>query len=230
MRFLTLMWKEFRESLPWLLIAAIAFIAIGSFILRIEVQNRMLEWRYWNFNPGQPVNVYGLFCFTNLSLTGTWLFLISIALGLALGVRQFWMAHFTKTWGFELHRSVSRSTILSAKLCSTLLGFCMSIGLVWTIFYHYASQQGLFLIPPPTRIFIEGWVLMAMGFVAYLGTALIGLSRARWYTTKVFGLAFAVLVLLSSLHWNLSWVFMALIIGAIILLSQITYAFCKREF
>jgi len=230
MRFLTLMWKEFRESLPWVLLATIAFLAIGSFVLRMEVQDQSPEWRYSNMSPGQTVDPYMLFNSATLSFISIWLFLISIALGLALGVRQFWMARFTKTWGFELHRSVSRLAILSAKLCAALLGFCISIGLLWTIFYYYACRPGLFMIPPSARIFMEGWSFVAVGFVIYLGTALVGLSKARWYTTKIFGLAFAFLVYLTTFHWKLSWVFMTLIIGAIILLSQIIYTFCNREF
>ena len=230
MRFLTLMWKEFREALPWLLLAAIVLLLIGGFVLRVETQNQRHIWHYSSIEPGKALDGHELFSHTVLVFPGIWLFLVSIALGLALGVRQFWMANFTKTWGFELHRSVNRAAILSAKLCTTLLGFCISIGFVWTIFYYYTCQPGLFMVPPPVRAFIEGWIFIAIGFVAYLGTALTGLSTARWYTTKVFGLAFVILIFLTILHWNLSWIFTALIIGAVILLSQIVHTFCNREF
>ena len=86
------------------------------------------------------------------------------------------------------------------------------------------------MIPPAFRNFIEGWIFIALGFVTYLGTALVGLSKARWYTTKIFGLGFATLVFFMIFHWKLSWVFATLIIGAVILLSQITYTFLNREF
>ncbi|MHC4396909.1 MAG: hypothetical protein ACYS1A_14775 [Planctomycetota bacterium] len=230
MRFLTLMWKEFRESLPGLLSAAIVLLAIGGFILRVETQNQRPNWYYSRIIPGETVDAYRLIHHTVLTLPGVWLLLVSIGLGLALGVRQFWMAYFTKTWSFELHRSVSRATILSAKLCIALLGFCISVGIVWTIFYYYSCRPRLFMIPPAFRIFIEGWIFIALGFVTYLGTALVGLSEARWYTTKIVGLGFATLVFFTIFHWKLSWVFATLIIGVVILLSQIIYTFLNREF
>jgi len=230
MRFLTLMWKEFRESLPWLLAAIIVLLVIGSFILIVEVRNQRPIWHYARIKPGETVDAYRLMHHTVLTSPAIWLFLVSIGLGLGLGVRQFWMAHFTKTWGFEIHRSVSRAAILSAKIFTTLVGFCISLGSVWTIFYLYSCRPGLFMIPPPFRIFIEGWILIALGFITYLGTALVGLSEVRWYTTKIFGLAFAIIVFFTTFHWKLSSVFMALIIGTAILLSQIIYTFHNREF
>ena len=230
MRFLTLTWKEFRESLPWILLAAIVLLLIGGFILQMETRHQTSEWRYQQIEPGKALQGYQLFNRTVLTFPGIWLFMVSIALGLVLGARQFWMAHFTKTWGFELHRSVNRITILAAKLFATVLGFCLSIGLVWTIFYYYASQPGLFVIPPSTRTFIEGWIFIALGFVAYLAAALVGLSSMRWYTTKIFGIAFALVVFLTTIHWNLSWIFTALVVGTVILLPQIIYTFSDREF
>ena len=230
MRFLTLMWKEFRESLPWLLLATIVLLAMGGFTLRLETQNQRHNWYYSQITPGETVDAYRLIQYSVLTVPGAWLFIISIGLGLALGIRQFWMAYFTKTWAFELHRSVSRATILSAKLCTTLLALCLTVGMVWTIFYYYSCRPGLFIMPPPFRIFIEGWIFIALGFVAYLGAALVGLNKARWYTTKIFALAFAAIVLFTILHWKLSWVFTAMIIGAVMLLSQVIYTFHNKEF
>lgn len=230
MKFLTLVRKEFRESLPWLLLATIALLAIGGFVLRMETHIQRPTQYYSGINPGETVDAYRLIHHTVLTLPGAWLSVISIGLGLALGARQFWMASFTKTWSFELHRSVSRMTIILAKLCTTLLGFCLSVGIVWMIFYQYSCRPGLFMTPPPVRTFIEGWIFIALGFVAYLGTALVGLSEARWYTTKIFGLGFAFIIFLMTLHWKLGWVFAALTIGIILLLSQIIYTFLNREF
>jgi len=230
MRFLTLMWKEFRESLPWLLLATIVLLAMGGFTLRLEIQNPRPDWYYSGITPGETVDTYRLIQSTVLSVPGAWLLVISIGLGLASGIRQFWMPYFTKTWAFELHRSVSRATILSAKLCTTLLAFCLPVGMVWTIFYYYSCRPGLLIMPPPLRIFIEGWIFIALGFVTYLGTALVGLSEARWYTTKIFGLGLAAIVFLMIFHWKLSWVFTSMTIGAVMLLSQIIYTFHNREF
>ena len=231
MRFSALLRKELRECMPWILLAAIAFLAIGGFVLRMETRTQRDNWYYSRIEPGSTVELYRLIRFTVLTLSGVWLFLISIGLGLALGIRQFWMAHFTKTWSFELHRSVSRVTILFAKLCAAITGFFISIGIVWIILYQYACRPGLFIIPPAFRVFIEGWIFIALGYVAYLGTALVGLIEARWYTTKIFGLGFATFVVFMTLYqWKLTWAFVAFIIGFAILLSQIIYTFLNREF
>ena len=86
-------------------------------------------------------------------------------------------------------------------------------------------------MPLPGRVFIEGWLFIVLGLVAYLGTALMGLSAARWYTTKIFGLAFATVVIcMIFLQWRLSWAFAVVIIGVVVLLSQIIDTFLNREF
>ena len=69
------------------------------------------------------------------------------------------------------------------------------------------------------------------GLVVYLGTALSGLSRARWYTTKMLGLAFSVLIFVTIVaQWKLTLAFSAVIVGVVILLSQIIDTFLSREF
>jgi len=232
MRFLTLLRKEFWESLPWILLAAILFFAVGGFCLRAEAYRADLNWNYHRLSPGSTVDYYQLTHYSQLEAVGLWLlFLISPGLGLALGIRHFWIPSFTRTWPFLLHRSVSRKTILGAKLTAATIGFIISIGTVWCVLYWYACQPQLFKAPAPVRIFIEGWIFIAIGFAVYLGTALSGLSIARWYTTKIFGLLFAIVVFfMTFLHWRLVDVFAILIVGIVILLSQIIDTFLTREF
>jgi len=84
---------------------------------------------------------------------------------------------------------------------------------------------------PIKRIFIEGWLFVLLGLVVYLSTALTALSTARWYTTKIFGLAFATVIICATIfEWRLGWAFAAIIIGAVILLSQIIDTISNREF
>jgi hypothetical protein len=231
MRFSALLRKELRESLPWMLLTAIVFLAIGGFSLRTWALFRAQDWFYSGFSPGSVVEPYRLTRFSPLALTGSWLLITSIGLGLALGVRHFWIPHFTKTWPFLLHRSVSRQAILGAKLAAATVAFVVSPGFVWIGLYWYNCRLGLFLVPPPARIFIEGWLLIVLGFLVYLGATLAALNPARWYTTKIFGLAFATVVIcLTFLQWWLSWAFVVVIIGVLILLSQIIDTFLNREF
>ncbi|MFC1737737.1 hypothetical protein ACFL1G_01650 [Planctomycetota bacterium] len=229
MRFLALLKKELRECLSWMLLAAIAFLVIGGFVLQATFDVRF--WNYQRFTPGSTVGSYTLTKHPPLSLCGIWLLLISIGLGLALGIRQFWMPNFTKTWGLTLHRSVSRQTILWGKVSAAAISFIISVSIVWLAFYRYSSRPGLLPVPPIIRFFIEGLVFVVLGFVAYLGTALVGLSTAKWYTTKIFGLAFAALILATTLlQYRLIAAFAVMFIGSLILLSQIIYSFLNREF
>lgn len=229
MRFLALLKKEFRECLPWVLLA-VTFVLVFGFLAMVD-ERIGIENRYRVFTPGSSVSPYELTSSSSLSFVGTLMFLASVGLGLALGIRQFWMAHFTRTWGFTLHRSVSRATILWVKLAAAAVSITFFLGLVWLYFYWYAHRSEYFPVPPTTRVFIEGWIFIVFGLVVYLGTALSGLSQARWYTTKMLGLAFSVLIFVTILvQWRLTLAFLAIIAGVVILLSQIIDTFLSREF
>ncbi len=231
MRFLALLRKELREGLPWILLAAIALLTIGGFSLRQVVVYKIFDWSRLDFPPGSTDNAYWLTHHPPLHITGPVLFLTTIGLGLALGVRQFWLPYFTGTWPFLIHRSVGRITIIAAKFTAAVLGFIISQGLIWTAFFWYASRPGLFTPPPALRTFIEGWLFILLGLVVYLGTALVGLSTARWYTTKIFALAFVTIAVFTVvLQWNLIMAFAMIIASAAILILQIIDTFLKREF
>ncbi|MFC1677198.1 hypothetical protein ACFL3G_09070 [Planctomycetota bacterium] len=230
MKFPALLLKEFRECLPWLLLAGIIFLTIGGFALRAEVYSKPYHWNIADFSPGKVVNTWPLTQSSHLALTGIWLFFASIGLGLMLGIRQFWVANFTKTWGFLLHRSAGRGTILSSKLAAALIGFLISLGVVWICLYKYACIPELVMMPPGLRVFIEGWIFISIGYVIYLGTALSGLSRAKWYTTKMFGLGYAILAVITAFQWSIVMAFVMIAIGVVILLTQIFSSFFNREF
>ena len=126
MRFSTLLRKELRESLPWMLLAAIIFLAMAGFVLREQAYFRQLNWYDSSFASGSVVEPYRLTPHSSLSMTGPYLIFISIGLGLVLGVRHFWIPHFTRTWPFLLHRSVNRQVVLAAKLTAAAVAFVAS--------------------------------------------------------------------------------------------------------
>ena len=231
MRFSALVRKELRECLPWMLLAAIAFLALGGFFLRVQIHYGTPSWHYSRLSPGTIAESFLFTYYSILRLTGPLLLLSSIGLGLVLGIRQFWIPNFTRTWPFLLHRSVSRRTILAAKLTVALIAFVISLGPVWIGLYWYANQPEVFPIPQTPRVFIEGWIFIMLGLVTYLGTALSGLSTAKWYTTKIFGLVFAAFVILTTFsQCSLVWVFTVIAVSAAILLSRIFDTFLRREF
>ena len=232
MRFSALLRKELRECLPWLLLAMIIFIAASFIILRVQILDEsFINHRLSRLSPGNPVAYYAVTYSSPIRESGIWLFLLSIGLGLVLGVRQFWLPNFTRTWPFLLHRSVNRQTILAAKLIAATLTLVISLGLTWTAIYWYAGRMEAFKVPLSFRVFIEGWIFIIMGFVSYLGTALSGLSRAKWYTTKIFGVALVVtLLFVIFAQLTLAGVVLIIAFFMVILLSQIIHTFGGREF
>ncbi len=230
MRFSTLLRKDLRECLPWMLLAVIAFLALGGFFLRAKAHYEV-DSHYSPLSPGTVVEHYRLTYYPILDATGPCLFFSSIGLGLVLGVRHFWIPHFTRTWPFLIHRSVSRKSILAAKLTAGMIAFFISLGPGWVVLYWYANRPEVFAIPQTPRVFIEGWIFIMLGIVAYLGTALSALSTANWYTTKIFGLVLATVIIVTTLsQWTLVGIFTVIAISVTILLVQIFDTFLRREF
>ena len=232
MRFLSLMRKEMRECMLWMLLAAIVVLATGAFFLR-EAGQRYGDYvhRLGNIQPGSIVSVSELIYRSPLQMLGPVLLVTSIGLGLAMGVQHFWLPYLTGTWPFLIHRSVTRKTIFWAKFAAAIAGFIISVGAVWTALYWYSWHKEIFAIRTTLRVFAEGWLFVLLGLMAYLGTALTGLSEARWWTTRIFGLGFATLVILKVFApWRLSVAFGVVILGAVILVSLSVDVISKREF
>ncbi|MBL7153007.1 MAG: hypothetical protein ISS79_04775 [Phycisphaerae bacterium] len=231
MKFLMLLRKELRESLPWLLLAAIVVFAISGLMLRELARYDRAAWRYSQLVADRTVSPYMLTHDSALTASAALLFTVSLGLGLILGVRHFWIPHFTRTWPFLLHRSVSRITVLASKLTAATIGFFLFLGTVWIALYWYASRPEMFSVPAPMKVFINGWLFIVLGLVAYLGTVLTGLSCAKWYTTKIFGLAFATLILFAAIFQSaILRAFMVIAVGIVILLVQVIEKFVKREY
>ncbi|MBN1796402.1 MAG: hypothetical protein JW804_07000 [Sedimentisphaerales bacterium] len=230
MKFVALLKKELRESLPFIIAAAVFLLLIGALCLKF-IEPQVYQYNYALFTPATEISSYNIQERSALSDVGPFLWLISIALGLAIGIRQFWVAFYSRTWDFEICRPTSRATVLTAKITTAVIGFIISVGLVWMLLYWYASQPSVWFTPPAGRIFIEGWLLIALGFVVYLGVALAGLSTRRWYTTKMFSLGFVLLIFIACFNdWRLWLIFIFLLIGILILLLQVTEKFLNRQF
>lgn len=233
MRFTALIKKELYECLPWFLVAVIFLLFIGSISLySASVYRREMSYPYISIDPDMPIlAVYQLTRTGTLSAVTHILFMTVIGLGLCLGIRQFWYPYFTKVWGFELHRSVNRSAILFSKVIAAFLAFVFSAGLLWYFFYLYARNGKVFMVSPPLRHLIEGWIITAVGFIVYLGTVKSGLSRARWYTTKMFGLGFSIFIIVVVFsQYQIGWAIAAIIAGVFIFMIDILETFQSKEF
>jgi hypothetical protein len=231
MRFPALLKKELRECLPWLVAAAAFLLIFGSLELRNRMLRNMNEYSYHIFGRYSEVSSYQLWKHP-LGDAGFLVFVTAIGLGLALGFRQFWVADFTGTWGFTLHRSTHRTTILAAKIFAGFISMIVTIGLVWSYLSWRANLPDYSLIPLPKRFFIiYGLLAGAMGLLFYLGAGLVGLSKARWYTTKLAGLGFVLWMLVTfTQQITFWWCFGTLLIGMSVLLYLMWETFLKREF
>jgi hypothetical protein len=233
MMFLTLLKKELRESVPYILAAVLLFSIVSFLMINGYIRHQFDADGsfYWRLDPGQAINLYRIAHSFPVGEVLGWLIACSLGLGLALGIVHFWLPGLTRTWPFLVHRSVTRTAIFKAKLICALLAVPGLLGITWTIIYAYASQKHLFVPVPYTRHLIEGWILIWLGFITYLGTSLSALSSARWYTTRLFGLFFSLLAIFPiGIQHNLgaafAWIgFIVLILG-----SQILVEFREKQF
>ncbi len=231
MRFVALFKKELREAAPWTILAAVVMLLICGSLVSFWMKYTGGELPYWHVEPGETVTHYNLFRQSVLADCGPVILLTTAGLGLILAVRQFMVPIFLKTWSFTIHRSASPISILLAKVAAAIVSLCLGVGAVWTVLFFWASRPGDLPYVPRPEVLGEGWLMIALGMVAYFGMVLTSLSTARWYTTKIFPLAFAggvfALVLVQS---STAWFVGVMVIGLVILASQVVHALLNREF
>lgn len=230
MKFLAIYKKELREALPWVLAA----IAIFGFIVTMALLSGQISWQYsdnWHKTAESPIRISRFIIVSPTNECGPLFFFIILGLGLVLGVRQFWMPKFSKTWALTLHRSIRRERILFAKLASSITAFILGTGIPWTLYFWHLTKPGVLPIPPPLRVLIEGWVFVLMGVMIYSGTAVSGLSKGRWFGTKMLSLISAFLVMfIAFVGQGLFGFTITIVIGLAILLPQLFNMFMYKEF
>lgn len=231
MRFLALLKKELRESLPWILLSLVLLLTVCAYMLRMEAYYGRHTRYLSRLSPGTTINPSTFAHYSVLQVSAVWLLIISIGLGLVLGARHFGIPFFTRTWPFLLHRSTGRMTILAAKLTAATISIVVSLSTAWLILYLYACRPGIFTVPPSYINLIDGWLFTVLGLVVYLATALSALSTARWYTTKIFGLVLVTIMIFAmTVESSRLWVIAITTLAAAILLSQTIHIFLTREF
>lgn len=231
MKFIALFRNELRTAGPGILLAIAVMVFVGGFIIYAEYMWLQEHSMGWYSEAGVEVSLSNLRHRSPLSGIGPLLFFSSMALGLALGAVHFWMPFVTKTWAFTLHRSVSRLSIVSAKMVAAAVAFLISLGLMWTIFFCYVHVYRVFSVPPVWEVYAEGWLFILYGMLVYLAMGVTAISTARWYTTKVFALGFVFLVICAAfITGDLFWAILVTAIAAAIFKLQLVYDFLTREF
>ena len=101
---------------------------------------------------------------------------------------------------------------------SPVTAICIAVGLAVTT----VRFQGLVLYR---------FVPIGIGFVNYLGAALTIISTARWYTTRIFPLAFATGILWAfEERWSVGAAAFLITLVFVVLLAQLVMNFIQREF
>lgn len=229
MRFLTLYKKELREAAPWIILAALLLLPIGWIMILMKAHDQGW-WRYGAISNGQVIDEYMMFRTDIMLESAVLMFFLSIGLGLILGIRHFLVPDFTRTWQFLIHRSTTRTVVLTAKLtAAATIMFCLS--LAWLILATYTHVSDRVIIPPESGIVRLGIFYAYLGFIVYLGTALCSLTTARWYTTRIFSLFFVFIMFMLILsQTNYAFVFSLTVFVLIVLVVQIYGTFLQKEF
>ena len=116
-------------------------------------------------------------------------------------------------------------------ITATVITLVVFTGGSWTLLFLYASLPKLFVLPPTLRVYIEGWLFISLGLVFYLGIVLSGISTAKWYTTKMFGITFAgIILIVTFMSLDILWAFAVIAAGILILGIQVFSVFLNREF
>ncbi len=228
MKFLALFKKEWRESAPFVLAAMLALAVLGFGLLRVAAPWMAAGVFDDQNHQGREIHTYYHYPFGEVAGI---VWMVSLGLGLGLGVRHFWEPTLTKTWAFQIHRSASRAQILSAKLLCAALAIQVLLGGVWAGVYAYSHvlQQAM-IRPPYSRILVDGYIYVSFGLVVYLATALAGLMSTRWYTTRFFCFVWAFLIFMCVVQSSLAMALIWLVAGLLVLIVLLWDQFKRREF
>lgn len=226
MKFLALLKKELREAVPWIILAVISLLVLSWLEIRAAIRGQK-RWFLSDITIGKTIDVFHS---DIIQSSAPLMLYISILLGLALGIRHFWMPGFRGTWQFLIHRSVRRTTILFAKFMAVLIAMFF-LSLTWIMLAVYTHISKKVIIPAESGRVILGIFNAYLGFLVYIGTSLCALTRARWYTTKMFGIPFVLIMFIFILIMpNLACAFIMAIIVFSVLMIQIYQIFLQREF
>ncbi|HOK65686.1 MAG TPA: hypothetical protein PK054_07750 [Anaerohalosphaeraceae bacterium] len=186
MKYLALLRKEIRECLPWVLLAAGILFIFG---FQIVIQPTTFPY-YPDDEAKEEIDPFYLFRWSSLSGAGSILLFLSLCLGAAFSIRQFWFPSFTRTWTFLLHRNITRTAVFFVKITAAVLGFALSLLSLWTLLFLYSVFAVDYSPPPMPHVWLEGLFLISQGLVVYFASSLSSVLTAKWYTTRLFPVIF----------------------------------------
>jgi hypothetical protein len=107
----------------------------------------------------------------------------------------------------------------------------LCLSLAWLLLAGITGISERIIIPPDSGIVGLGIFYAYLGFIVYMGTALCAITKARWYTTRMFGLFFVFIMFLAILpQTSFVHAFFITVIFFVVLIVQIYEIFLQREF
>lgn len=180
--------KELRQNLPWFAIGFIAMLYVirPFFVTGFSGSLLPLQFsHYYGSSEFSPI----------LSLTQS-AFLMALAVfasvcGLALGLLQTFPEEGAGTYAFLLARPTGRLKVVGAKLAVGALLYFLATGLPFCWAIYWTSVPGHFACPFRFYMSYPGFMVIGAGFAFYLGAFLTGVRPARWFGSRLVGVAAA---------------------------------------
>jgi len=232
MKFITLVKHELRQNLAISMLVLLVVMLLGSLFFTSYEDTERTRNRFWDSCRDYPGTVWwngqnldNMEALYNPILCTV--VLGAMFLAFVIVVKQFYLPTIQRTWSFLLHRSVSKYTILTAKLLSSLILLICSAGLGWT--YFYFKGQSL-IMPVPLHTFYIGIGAIGLAYLFYLALSIVAISHYRWCGMRL--LPLLVVGLIVVLNLRISYVIMAysLLIGFFVLIIDLFVQFRLREF
>ena len=156
----------------------------------------------------------------------------AVVAGLILGLWQSWSENIRGTWGFLLHRPISRSSVLYHKLGSGIAVLLVAVGVPLALLTCWAVSPGHHVVGLESRMGADAWAAVLCGTVAYLSAFLSGIRSARWWGSRFLvlgpGGAIVFLTIASGTIWGWSWLIIPVI--DLLLLAAILHEAEQRNF
>ena len=195
----SLFWKELRQSLQWA-IAVLALMSLAAIYFAWETSHE------FNFTFGYAPPFER---FLQLSVVGCPL------AGLFLGVMHVVTERRRDLWAFLVHRPISRTTIMLAKMSAGLVLYFLAVGIPVAAANLWLAIPGNVPSPFYWPMVLPGLADVLTGAVYYLAGLLISMREAKWYGSRVLAVGVAIIcsvIVVSAWHFWIAGI--AIIVAA----------------
>lgn len=176
--------KEIRENFVWALLMLLALAAALGYAVHADAGS-------------------------GLSLVGNTMVMVSAVsfpiIGLALGLLQVLQVRRTGRWGFLIHRPLSRTRIVLAKVIGGLLLYTFSSAVPLAVIVAWVATPGHLPAPFDWHMILPRLADLIGGIVWYSTGLLVAARQARWIGSRLMPLGFTLLV--SAFAWALPLTF-----------------------